>query len=179
MAFRCGRYSGTGTPLPASQHSKMEGGFAAINDHDEQVAVELWQLLQRNIEELDGDEEVDTLSSRSSRATSGTHPASFFVSLSTNTLYCGFILFSVAASLLESPGSSRFSAVSTSSGDDGSDPIGGAVAGCGIGGRDVERFSLLAPACPSGALAVVPAFRKPGVGAATHLSPDKRRDWFG
>ena len=38
----------------------------------------------------------------------------------------------------------------------------GAVAGCGIGGRVVDRISLLGPACPSGALAVVPAIRKPG-----------------
>ena len=41
-------------------------------------------------------------------------------------------------------------------------PIEGAVASCGIGGRAVDRFSLLAPACPSGALAVVPSIRKPG-----------------
>ena len=41
VAFRCGRYFGSGTPLPASQHSKMEGGSAAINDHDERVAVGL------------------------------------------------------------------------------------------------------------------------------------------
>ena len=50
--------------------ARWEGGSAAINDHDERIAVELWQLLQRNIEEL-----------------SRTHPASFFVSLSTNTVY--------------------------------------------------------------------------------------------
>ena len=80
-------YSGTGTPLPASQHSKMEDRSAAINDHYERVAVGLWQVLQRNIEELDGDEEADTLPSWSSSATSRTRPASSFVSLSSNTLY--------------------------------------------------------------------------------------------
>ena len=84
VAFRCGRYSGTGTPLLASQHSEMEGGSAAINDHDERVAVGLWQLLQTNVEELDGDEEADRLPSRSSSASSRTHPASFFTSLSTH-----------------------------------------------------------------------------------------------
>ena len=138
-------------------------------------------FFKKILKEFDGDEEANTNPSTSSSATSRTHPASFFVSLSTNTLYTVLRAhpFSVTASLPESAGSSRFPVVSTSIGDDGSVPIGGAVAGCGIGGRDVERFSLLAPACPSGALAVVPAFRKPGVGAATHLSPDKRRDWFG
>ena len=49
------------------------------------------------------------------------------------------------------------------------DPIGGVVAGCGIGGRAVERLSLLAPACPSGALAVIPTIRKPG---------SRSCDWF-
>ena len=114
--------------------------------------------------ELDGDEEVDTLPLRSSSATSRTQPASFFVSLSTNTLYTVLRAhpFSVTASLPESAGSSRFPVVSTSIGDDGSVPIGGAVAGCGVGGRAVERFSMLAPAYPSGALAVVSAIRKPG-----------------
>ena len=89
VAFRCERsavYSGTGTLLPASQHSKVVGGSATINDHDERVAVGLWQLRQRNVEEPDGDEESDTLPSRSSSVTSRTQPASFFVSLSTNTL---------------------------------------------------------------------------------------------
>ena len=62
----------------------MEGGSAAINDHDERVAVGLWQLLQTNVEELDGDEEADRLPSRSSSASSRTHPASFFTSLSTH-----------------------------------------------------------------------------------------------
>ena len=46
-------YSGTvRTPLPALQHSKMKDSSAAINDHDEGVAVGLWQLLQKNIERV-------------------------------------------------------------------------------------------------------------------------------
>ena len=67
VASRCERYSGTGTPLPASQHKKMEGSSAAINDHGERIAVEMWQLLERNIEEL-----------------ARTHSASFPVSLLTH-----------------------------------------------------------------------------------------------
>ena len=133
------------------------------------------------MEELDGDEEADTLPSRFSIAISRTQCRLFFrILVNKHTLYCGFILLSVTPSLPESPGLSRLPAVFTSSEDDGLDPIGGAVAGCGISGRAVEKFSLLAPA----RVRVEHSrwyqpYESRGVGAATDLSPEERRDWFG
>ena len=133
-------------------------------------------FFKRNIEDLDGDEDVDTLPSRSSSATSRTHPASFFVSLSTRFILRvhPFVRDSVVAReprdiavahRFHFERGRRIRSDRRSSrrlGHRFIDPIRRAVGGCGIGGRAVERFSLLAPACPSGALAVAPAIRKLG-----------------
>ena len=66
------------------------------------------------------------------------------------------------ASLPVSQGSSRLPADSTSSGDDGLDPIEGALLTCGRG-IAIERLPQLLPASPSGVVsAATPAIRKPG-----------------